>query len=85
MMKSSSLQSAKKFLRIFIIVEAGSFAGRALRIYTRYQKHPEYYILTDPWYIDVLHLGIVTGVVIAIIAIIYYFISRKIRKLELEK
>ena len=84
-MKNSSLQNAKNFLRTFMIVEAGSFSGRALQIYTRYKKHPEYYILTDPWYIDVLHWGIVTGIVIAITAIIYYFVCRKIRKLESEK
>ncbi len=83
-MKSSGLQGVKKFLRMFMIVEAGSFVGRALQIYTRYKEHPEYYILTEPWYIDVLHWGVVTGMVIVITAIAYYFVCRKIKKLDRE-
>ena len=84
-MKNSGSEGVKNFLRTFMIVEAGSFLGKALQIYIRYKKHPEYYILTDPWYIDVLHWGIVTGVVIAITAVIYYFVCRKIKKIESEK
>ena len=54
-MKSGGLHSVKKYLKVFMFVEAGSFVGRALQIYTRYKKHPEYYAFTGPWYIDVLH------------------------------
>lgn len=84
-MKSSRLQSVKKFLRMFMIVEAGSFVGRALQIYTRYRKQPGYYALTEPWYVDVLHWGIVTGIVIVITAIAYWFVCRKIKKSESEE
>ena len=81
-MANNGLQSVKKLLRIFMYVEAGSFVGRELQIYTRYRKHPNYYILTDPWYTDVLECGIVTGIIIAITAIVYYFVCRKLKKLE---
>ena len=84
-MESCTLKNAKKYLRLFMIVEAGSFAGRALQIYTRYRKNPGYYALTEPWYIDVLHWGIVTSVVIVITAIAYWFVCRKIKKAESEE
>ena len=84
-MKSSRLQSVKKFLRMFMIVEAGSFVGRALQIYTRYRKQPGYYALTEPWYMDVLHWGIMTGIVIVITAIVYWFVCRRIKKSESEE
>ena len=78
-MESNVLQRIKKFLRLFMIVEAGSFVGRALQIYIRYRKHPNYYVLTDPWYVDILEWGVVTGIVIVITAIAYYFVCRKIK------
>lgn len=78
-MENSVLQSAKKFLKTLMIVEAGSFVGRALQIYIRYRKHPNYYVLTDPWYVDILEWGIVSGIVIVITAIAYYFVCRKIK------
>ena len=84
-MKNNMLQNIKKFLRLFMIVEAGSFVGRALQIYTRYRKQPGYYALTEPWYMDVLHWGIVTGIIIAITAIVYWFVCRKIKKAESEE
>lgn len=84
-MKSSRLQSVKKFLRMFMIVEAGSFVGRALQIYTRYRKQPGYYALTEPWYVDVLHWGIITGIVIVITAIAYWFVCHKFKKSESEE
>ena len=84
-MESNVLQRVKKFLRLFIIVEAGSFVGRALQIYTRYRKQPGYYALTEPWYMDVLHWGIVTGIIVAITAIVYWFVCRKIKKAESEE
>ena len=84
-MESSTLKNVKKYLRLFMIVEAGSFVGRALQIYTRYRKNPGYYALTEPWYIDVLHWGIVTSVVIVITAIAYWFVCRKIKKAESEE
>ncbi len=84
-MESNKLLNVKKFLRLFMIVEAGSFVGRALQIYTRYKKQPSYYALTEPWYMDVLHWGIVTGVVIVITAIAYWFVCRGIKKAESEE
>ena len=84
-MESNVLQKVKKFLRLFIIVEAGSFVGRALQIYTRYRKQPGYYALTEPWYMDVLHWGFVTGITIIITAIVYWFVCRKIKKAESEE
>ncbi len=84
-MESSTLKNVKKYLRLFMIVEAGSFVGRALQIYTRYRKNPGYYALTEPWYMDVLHWGIVTGVVIMITAIAYWFVCRGIKKSESEE
>lgn len=38
-----------------------------------------YYVLTDPWYVDILEWGVVTGIVIVITAIAYYFVCRKIK------
>ena len=84
-MKNNMLQNIKKFLRLFMIVEAGSFVGRALQIYTRYRKQPGYYALTEPWYMDVLHWGFVTGIIIAITAVAYWFVCRKIKKTEPEE
>lgn len=84
-MKNNMLQNIKKFLRLFMIVEAGSFVGRALQIYTRYRKQPGYYALTEPWYMDVLYWGFVTGIIIAITAVAYWFVCRKIKKTEPEE
>lgn len=80
-MKYETLQRIRKFLHTFMIVVAGSFVGKSLQIYTRYKKQPGYFALTDPWYVEVLHYGLMTGLVIVIIAIIYWFIGRKIKKL----
>ena len=84
-MRKETLQHVRKFLMTFMIVEFGSFCGRALQIYTRYKKQPGYYALTEPWYVDVLHWGIITGIVIVITAIAYWFVCRKIKKSESEE
>ena len=84
-MKTEKLKYVRKYLGTFMIVEAGSFVGRALQIYTRYRKNPGYYALTEPWYVDVLHWGIVTGIVIVITAIVYWLVCRKIKKSEPEE
>ncbi len=83
-MKSGGLHSVKKYLKVFMFVEAGSFVGRALQIYTRYKKHPEYYAFTGPWYIDVLHWGVVTGIIIVVSALVYWFVCYKIKSMEAE-
>lgn len=82
MMKYETLQRIRKFLHTFMIVEAGSFIGRSLQIYTRYKKHPGYFALTDPWYVEVLHWGLMTGLVIVITVIIYWVIGQKIKRYE---
>lgn len=79
-MKDSTLQNVKRFLRIFMLVEAGAFIGRSLQIYMRYKNHPEFYALTEPWYMEVLNLGFFTGIVIGLTAIMYWFICYKIKK-----
>lgn len=84
-MKNSVLYNVKKYLKMFMIVEAGAFVGRALQIYTRYKKHPEYYALTEPWYIDVLHWGMVTGIIIVISALVYWFVCYRIKSVEAEE
>ena len=84
-MKTEKLKYVRTYLGTFMIVEAGSFVGRALQIYTRYRKNPGYYALTGPWYMDVLYWGILTGITIVITAIVYWFVCHKIKKLELEE
>lgn len=80
MEEKSTLQRAKDFLKTFMLVEAGGFVGRNLQIYMRYRKQPGYYALTDPWYIDVLESGVITVIIIVITAIIYWLVSRRIKK-----
>ena len=80
MKEKSTLQRAKDFLKTFILVEAGGFVGRSLQIYMRYRKQPGYYALTDPWYMQVLKSGLVTAVIIIFTAIIYWLVSRRIKK-----
>ena len=84
-MKSGALHNIKKYLKVFMLVEAGSVVGRALQIYARYKKQPGYYALTEPWYIDVLHWGMVTGLIIVITALVYWFVCYRIKSVEAEE
>ena len=84
-MKTEKLKYVRKYLGTFMIVEAGSFVGRALQIYTRYRKNPGYYALTEPWYMDILHWGSLTGMTIVITAIVYWFVCQRIKKAKSEE
>lgn len=67
-------------LNIVMVVYAAAFLGYGLYRFFHYSAHPELYIAQSaPWYTDILFLGGITLIVVAIAAVIQLILRRKMK------
>lgn len=67
-------------LNILMVVYAATFLGYGLYRFFHHSVHPELYIAQSaPWYTDILILGLITLIVVAIAAIIQLILRKKMK------
>ena len=73
------------FLKVFIFVQLGACVGRVLVDYIDYVQHPLLYATwSAPWYTQSLITVALTAITVTITAVVYFAVSRVIKKREQE-
>ena len=75
------MEKLHKFLKVFIFVQLGACAGRALAKYLDYVANPGRYIFQcAPWYTGIIITVILTAITVSITLVAWLIVGHCIKK-----